>query len=88
MRATNLQHSTDWDSAYKGTKVGLTLVSKPARRHKILSKNDFSSAIYIAFYTAVSIGIIAYVYFLNQETIIELLSGKKPLAAEQNEYSE
>ena len=88
MRASNLQHSTDWDSAYKGSKVGLTLVSKPARRHSVTSKNDFSAGMYFVFYAAVAIGIISYVYYLNQETIIELLIGKKLPVAEQSQFSE
>jgi hypothetical protein len=88
MRASNLQHSTDWDTAYKGSKIGLTLVSKPARRHRISSKKDFSASAYFAFYAAVSIGIISYLYYLNQETIVEMLFGKNPTVSEQNEYSE
>jgi hypothetical protein len=88
MRASNLQHSTDWDSAYKGNKVGITLVTKPTRRHTVTSKNDFSASMYLVFYTAVAIGIISYVYYLNQETIIELLIGKKLPVAEQSQFSE
>lgn len=89
MRTSNLQHSTDWESAYQGNKkIELAVVGKPTRRHQISSKQDLSSGACLAFYLCVAISVLGYIYYLNQETIIELVLGKKLPAAEETEMGE